>query len=148
VRQGLVDELIVQVYRPDLPSFLKQLERPEIQETQQTIPTGVGVLTGLRNRPIALPLIEEKVLAARQRGLGVIFFFYESLWQQALEPPETRKAAIQAMFSQPITPRLPVVDNLPLVSTPEPVYQPELTPPPPPLAPDGIEIPVIPPPGS
>ncbi|MGV2389647.1 MAG UNVERIFIED_CONTAM: family 10 glycosylhydrolase [Microcystis novacekii LVE1205-3] len=39
VRQGLVDELIVQVYRPDLPSFLKQIERPEIQETQQTIPT-------------------------------------------------------------------------------------------------------------
>ncbi|MFM6063602.1 MAG: family 10 glycosylhydrolase [Microcystis aeruginosa] len=148
VRQGLVDELIVQVYRPDLPSFLKQIERPEIQETQQTIPTGVGVLTGLRNRPIALPLIEEKVLAARQRGLGVIFFFYESLWQQALEPPETRKAAIQAMFSQPITPRLPVLENIPLVSTPEPVDQPRLTPTPPPLAPDGIEIPVIPPPGS
>jgi len=87
-------------------------------------------------------------LAARQRGLGVIFFFYESLWQQALEPPETRKAAIQALFSQPITPRLPVVENIPLVSTPEPVDQPELTPTPPPLAPDGIEIPVIPPPGS
>jgi hypothetical protein len=35
------------------------------------------------------------------------------------------------MFSQPITPRLPVLENIPLVSTPEPVDQPRLTPTPP-----------------
>jgi hypothetical protein len=40
------------------------------------------------------------------------------------------------------------VENSPLVSTPELIDQPGLTPTPPPLAPDGIEIPVIPPPGS
>jgi uncharacterized lipoprotein YddW (UPF0748 family) len=145
VRQGLVDELIVQVYRPDLPSFLQQLDRQEMRETQQTIPTGVGILTGLRNRPIALPFIQEKVEAARQRGLGVIFFFYESLWQQASEPPEERKAAIQAMFSQPITPRLPVLETVPIISIPESLPAPRPIPTPPPLAPDGIEIPVIPP---
>jgi uncharacterized lipoprotein YddW (UPF0748 family) len=33
VQQNIVDELIVQVYRPDLPSFLAQLVRPEIQAT-------------------------------------------------------------------------------------------------------------------
>jgi uncharacterized lipoprotein YddW (UPF0748 family) len=107
VRQGLVDELVVQVYRPDLPSFLKQLDRPEIQETQQKIPTGVGVLTGLRNRPVALPFIREKVDAARSRGLGVIFFFYESLWDQAPETVSERQAGFQGMFALPNNPRTP-----------------------------------------
>lgn len=145
VRQGLVDELIVQVYRPDLPSFLKQLARPEIQESQQKIPTGIGVLSGLRNRPVALPFIQEKVAAARSRGLGVIFFFYESLWEQAPEPISERKAALQKMLALPNNPRT-LVEQVPLVTDPasrslgEPV--------PPVTAPDGIEIEVIPPPSS
>ncbi|HEY9667349.1 MAG TPA: glycoside hydrolase family 10 protein, partial [Coleofasciculaceae cyanobacterium] len=69
VRQGIVDELIVQVYRPDLQSFLAQLVRPEIQEVQQKIPTAVGVLTGLRNNPVPIKLIQDKVRVARDRGL-------------------------------------------------------------------------------
>jgi uncharacterized lipoprotein YddW (UPF0748 family) len=145
VRAGLVDELIVQVYRPDMPSYLKQLDRPEIQETRQIIPTGVGVLTGLRNRPTALPFIQEKVEAARSRGLGIIFFFYESLWQGAPEPAADRQAAIQAMFSKPIVPRTPPIESAPIVSEPT-SPAPDPVPPRSYLAPDGIEIPVIPPP--
>jgi uncharacterized membrane protein len=37
-------------------------------------------------------LIEEKVLAARQRGLGVIFFFYESLWQASFGTSRNQKS--------------------------------------------------------
>jgi uncharacterized lipoprotein YddW (UPF0748 family) len=144
VRQGLVDELIVQVYRPDLPSFLKQLDRPEIQETQQKIPTGVGILTGLRNRPVSLPFIQEKVEAARSRGLGVIFFFYESLWDQAPEPIAERQAAFQAMFAVPNNPRT-LVEHLPFVADP-PTWQPLGEPVLPATAPDGIEIEIVPPP--
>ncbi|HEY9636263.1 MAG TPA: glycoside hydrolase family 10 protein, partial [Coleofasciculaceae cyanobacterium] len=86
VRQNIVDELIVQVYRPDLPSFVDQISRPEIQEVQQKIPTGIGILTGLRNNPVPMQRIQAKVQASRDRGLGVSFFFYESLWDHAPEP--------------------------------------------------------------
>ncbi|MEG3435549.1 glycoside hydrolase family 10 protein [Pannus brasiliensis CCIBt3594] len=146
VRQGLVDELIVQVYRPDMAGFLKQLDRPEIQETQQRIPTGIGVLSGLRTRPIELPFIQEKVTAARSRGLGIIFFFYESLWNRAPESIGERQAAIGAMFSQPIAPRVPMVENTPIATDPgaRPAEKPIQNY----LAPDGIEIPVIPPPAG
>ncbi len=101
VRGGIVDELIVQVYRPDLQSFLGQIIRPEIQEAQQKIPTGVGVLTGLRNKPVPMQLIQSKVQTARDRGLGVTFFYYESLWDDAPEPMTERQSNFQALFNSP-----------------------------------------------
>lgn len=101
VRQGLVDELLVQVYRNDIQSFMDHISRPEIQEAQQVIPTGAGILTGLRNRPMPMRMIQAKVQAARSRGLGFSFFFYESLWDIAPEPPEERQSIFQAMFRNP-----------------------------------------------
>ena len=101
VRQGIVDELIVQVYRPNLQSFTEQISRPEIQEAQQKIPTGVGILTGLRNKPVPMQFIQAKVRAARDRGLGVSFFFYESLWNYAPESVAQRQSAFQSLFSSP-----------------------------------------------
>ncbi|NJN89388.1 MAG: family 10 glycosylhydrolase [Leptolyngbyaceae cyanobacterium SL_5_14] len=101
VRRDLVDELIVQVYRPDLQSFTQQISRPEIREAQQRIPTAAGVLTGLRNMPVPMQLIQSKVRAARGSGLGVAFFFYESLWDSAAEPASERQSAFQALFQRP-----------------------------------------------
>jgi uncharacterized lipoprotein YddW (UPF0748 family) len=100
VRRDLVDELIVQVYRNDLQSFREQLSQPELLEAQQKIPTGVGILTGLRNSPVPMSFIERKVYSARGRNLGVAFFFYESLWEYAPEPAEERKASFQALFPE------------------------------------------------
>lgn len=101
VRQGIVDELIVQVYRPDLQSFVEQISRPEIQEAQRKIPTGVGVLTGLRHKPVPMPLIQNKVRTARDRGLGISFFYYESLWENSPEPIAQRVSNFQALFNSP-----------------------------------------------
>jgi uncharacterized lipoprotein YddW (UPF0748 family) len=101
VRRNIVDELIVQVYRPDLQSFLEQIGRPEIQEAQRKIPTGVGVLTGLRNKPVPMERIQAKVQAARDRRLGVTFFYYESLWDDAPEPIAERQSNFQTLFNLP-----------------------------------------------
>ncbi|NDJ18053.1 family 10 glycosylhydrolase [Myxacorys almedinensis A] len=101
VRQGIADELIVQVYRPNLQSFISQLSRPEIKETQQKIPTGIGILTGLRTNPVGIAQIQEQVRAAQDRGLGVSFFYYESLWKAAPEAMDYRQAGFQALFPSP-----------------------------------------------
>ncbi|WP_371933989.1 glycoside hydrolase family 10 protein [Chroococcidiopsis sp. CCNUC1] len=120
VRKGIVDELIVQVYRPELQSFLQQLARPEIQEVQQKIPTGIGILTGLRNDPVPMQRIQAQVRATRDRGLGVAFFFYQSLWDYAPEPSEQRQSYFQALFRSPASriasARAAVVE--------EPIFQP------------------------
>ncbi len=101
VRKGIVDELIVQVYRSDLQSFQSKLMRPEMQEAQQKVSTGVGILTGFRNNPISMRQIQSQVQTSRDRGLGVVFFSYESLWDIAPEPAHDRKSAFQAFFPAP-----------------------------------------------
>jgi uncharacterized lipoprotein YddW (UPF0748 family) len=101
VRRGIVDELIVQVYRSDLQSFTSKLTRPEMVETQQKISTGVGILTGLRNKPVPIWQIQSQVRAAQERGLGVSFFYFESLWEQSPEPISERIAGLQALFPTP-----------------------------------------------
>jgi uncharacterized lipoprotein YddW (UPF0748 family) len=101
VRQGIADELIVQVYRSDMQSFVEQINRPEIQEAQKKISTGIGVLTGLRNSPVPMAQIQSQVRASQEKGLGVSFFYYESLWDDAPESAADRQSGFQALFPYP-----------------------------------------------
>lgn len=104
VRRGIVDELIVQVYRSDLESFTQKISLPEIREAKQKIPTGVGIMTGLRNRPVPMQQIKSQVQAAQNIGLGTAFFYYESLWDYApdSETVADRQSGFQALFPSPI----------------------------------------------
>ena len=104
---GIVDELVIQVYRPDLKSFNRELNLPEVQSARQKIPTGIAILTGLRNNPTPITLIEDKVRQARRHRLGISFFYYETLWiEKPTETPDLRKAVVRALFYNP-QPRYP-----------------------------------------
>jgi uncharacterized lipoprotein YddW (UPF0748 family) len=48
-----------------------------------------------------MQLIQAKVRAARDRGLGVTFFYYESLWDDAPEPIAERQSNFQSLFNFP-----------------------------------------------
>jgi uncharacterized lipoprotein YddW (UPF0748 family) len=98
VRKGIVDELLVQVYRTDFNSFMAQVNRPELQEAKKKISTGIGVLTGLRNRKISMEQIQAQTKYVRSQGLGVAFFYFESLWDYAPEPIQQRQAQFQALL--------------------------------------------------
>ncbi|MBW4509184.1 MAG: glycoside hydrolase family 10 protein [Scytonematopsis contorta HA4267-MV1] len=98
VRFGIVDELVMQVYRNDLGSFTSKLTRPEILETQQVIPTAIGIMAGLRNRPVPMQQIQSQVRASRERGLGTAFFYYESLWDEGPEAVAERQSGFQSLF--------------------------------------------------
>ena len=98
-RRGLVEEIMLQVYRDDLDRFARELEAPEVEAARQNIPLGVGILTGLKNRPASLDIIQSQVAIARSRGLaGVSFFFYESLWRWTTEPVAEREEALRTLF--------------------------------------------------
>lgn len=101
MRLSIVDELIVQIYRQDLDSFRGKISRPEIQEAQQWIPTAVGIMAGLRTRPVPIQQIQSQVGVAQQRGLGVSFFYYESLWDSGPEPISQRQSGFQTVFPAP-----------------------------------------------
>ncbi|WP_193787695.1 glycoside hydrolase family 10 protein [Fortiea contorta] len=101
VRLNIVDELIVQVYRPKLQSFIEKISLPEMQEVQQTIPAGVGIMAGLRNNPVSIQQIKAQVRAAQERGLGAVFFYYESLWEHSSESVAERQTGLQNLFVSP-----------------------------------------------
>jgi uncharacterized lipoprotein YddW (UPF0748 family) len=108
VQRGIADELLIQIYRPDLASYLPQLSRPEVQEARRRIPTAIAVMSGQRNRPTAMPLIRAKVQANRDQGLGVAFFYLESLWSLGPEPAAERIAALNELLNGRLSPPAPL----------------------------------------
>ncbi len=92
-RRGLIEELIVQIYRNDIDRFQRELAAPELQTARTHIPVGVGILAGLKNRNVPINQIQQQVETVRQAGFaGVSFFFYETLGK--------RDSAFQAMFAR------------------------------------------------
>ncbi|HEY9644899.1 MAG TPA: glycoside hydrolase family 10 protein [Chroococcidiopsis sp.] len=101
-RLGYVEELIVQIYRTSIERFIYELSQPDLQLAKDHIPVGVGILTGLRARPVAIETIAEQVNTARDRQFaGVSFFFYETLGD--------RDDDFKALFSEP-APRPDIAD--------------------------------------
>jgi uncharacterized lipoprotein YddW (UPF0748 family) len=127
VRQNIVDEVVMQVYRDNLNSFLTKITRSEMVESQRRMPTAVGILTGFRNRPISIGQIQSQVQASRDRGLGVAFFSFESLWDIAPEPVNQRQLAFQSFFPN-LANRVRTIDiSLPIPPSPSPRSSPTTT---------------------
>jgi uncharacterized lipoprotein YddW (UPF0748 family) len=103
VRGGNVDEVIVQTYRWNMPSFTNELSRLSTNPIKKQVPISVGVLSGLKNRPQPLPMLKQQCQAVREQGYaGMSFFFYESLWQTAGENPKLRPDTLKTLFSPPL----------------------------------------------
>lgn len=93
---GLVDELVVQLYRDNIENFTRELERPEWQEIRQKVPVAVGILTGLRIQNVDMRQIKGQVKVAREMTFdGFSFFFYETLGN--------RDASFESLFFTPAT---------------------------------------------
>ncbi|MGV0027449.1 glycoside hydrolase family 10 protein [Phormidesmis priestleyi] len=104
-QQGLIEELVLQVYRDSRQGFIDELNQPEVKEARSHIPTGVGVLTGLKDRPVGIQQIRDQVQLVRDQGFaGVSFFFYETMWNLSNESVSDRKAIFNTLFS-PALPR-------------------------------------------
>ena len=78
---GLIDELVLQVYREKQADFERELQDPAVQTAKVSIPVVVGILTGLKNRPVPFTRIQQQTDWSIAQGFaGVAYFFYESLW--------------------------------------------------------------------
>jgi uncharacterized lipoprotein YddW (UPF0748 family) len=101
VRQNIVDELIVQVYRNDLEDFRAQINRPEIIEVQNKISTAIAILSGLRHSNVPMSRVYSQAAMAQERGLGIAFFYYKSLWGYGPETVAERQKELQSLFRSP-----------------------------------------------
>ena len=105
VRRGLIDELVLQVYRGKLPDFRAELSQPAVKIARRKIPVAVGITSGTLKSPVTMAQIASQVQEVRDRGLdGVSFFYWESLWGYiAPESPRSRRRAFQELFSSKTT---------------------------------------------
>ena len=80
---GLIEELVVQNYAYSVRGFAKDLDQPALRKARSWgIPSQIGVLAGFGKRTTSMAVLEQKVRLARERGHGVIFFYWEGLWGQ------------------------------------------------------------------
>lgn len=101
VNRGIVDELIVQIYRSDQNRFIWEMNKPYMQASLRKISTNVGILSGLRAAPVGMDHIGDQIKAVRDRRFsGMSFFFYESLWMPSpRERREDRVTGFQQAFA-------------------------------------------------
>jgi uncharacterized lipoprotein YddW (UPF0748 family) len=99
-RKGLIEELVLQVYRHNLKDFNRELNQPEVITARSHIPVSIGILTGLKGQPIAFNQIQDQIETVREQEFaGVSLFFYESLWNFAPETPQERLNSFKQLFS-------------------------------------------------
>ena len=109
-RKGLIEELLVQVYRSDLAKFQEELKQPPLVTANSHIPTGIGILSGIKPRQVEWEQIAKQVESVRDENLGgMSFFFYETLWNLAPESVAERQAGLQKIFGLPV--ERPVVSS-------------------------------------
>lgn len=79
VRLGLVDEVVVQIYRTDPARVAWELGQPSVREARRRVPLRVGLLAGLKNQPKPPLTLQRERELVRSLGIaGIDLFFYES----------------------------------------------------------------------
>ncbi|MEM1367358.1 MAG: glycoside hydrolase family 10 protein [Cyanobacteria bacterium P01_H01_bin.15] len=103
LERGLIDELVIQVYRDSQERFEYELSDTSAMAAQKKIPVSIGILTGLKNQTVPSKRIRKQVKIAREQNYaGVSFFFYESLWTLADESKSQRQDVFRQLFTHPV----------------------------------------------
>ena len=77
----LIDELVVQNYAYSVKGFERDLDQPALRKAREwNLPIQIGILAGFGKRTTSTADLQAKVRLARDRGYGVIFFYWEGLW--------------------------------------------------------------------
>ena len=76
---NLLDEVVVQLYRPTLTSLKTELDNPSLKAVSKKVSLGIGLYTGPFNKAKSAALIKREVEAVRSSGYaGTSFFCWET----------------------------------------------------------------------
>ena len=89
VRRGLVDEVVVQIYRDNLAALGRELAHPSLAEAARRVPVRIGLLAGLKSQPKDPAQLRRELELVQGRGYrGIDLFFYESARRHFSEPQQ------------------------------------------------------------
>ena len=100
VDQGLVDEIILQVYRDSMVKFISELDHESVQIARRKVPVIIGLLSGTLRHPVPMEQIEKQMKVVRDRGFdGISFFYWETLWSYFTpDSPRYRRHSFKTVF--------------------------------------------------
>jgi uncharacterized lipoprotein YddW (UPF0748 family) len=79
IQEGLVDEVVVQVYRNNPARVAWELGQPSLQAALGKVPLRLGLLAGLKNQPQDPAVLKRQLALAKAAGIsGIDLFFYET----------------------------------------------------------------------
>jgi uncharacterized lipoprotein YddW (UPF0748 family) len=96
VEAGLVDEVVVQVYRNDLKRFEGELQSPVLAKLEGRARLAIGVMAGQKPAPVPVGMVRDQTAMAHEHGFGVVYFFQESLLRFTA-PGETVESRFEAL---------------------------------------------------
>ncbi|MGA1623573.1 MAG: glycoside hydrolase family 10 protein [Synechocystis sp.] len=79
VKQGVIDEVVVQVYRATPGEVQQTIAGSGIHTASRYVPVGVGLFTGFKAKPFTLQPIQEQIKTVENQGLGYALFVWEYL---------------------------------------------------------------------
>ena len=89
VRRGLVDEVVVQIYRDNLAALGRELAHPSLAAAAVRVPVRIGLLAGLKSQPKDPAQLRRELELVQGRGYrGIDLFFYESARRHFSEPQQ------------------------------------------------------------
>jgi len=102
VEAGLVDEVVVQVYRNDLKRFEGELQSPVLAKLEGRARLAIGVMAGQKPAPVPVGVVRDQTAMAHEHGFGVVYFFQESLlrFTASGETVESRFEALRLLFPE------------------------------------------------
>jgi len=100
VEQGIVDEVVVQVYRDTVRAVEGELRSPVLAKLEGKARLAIGVMAGQKPWPVPIGMVRDQTAVARDHGFGVVYFFQESLLRFTApgETVEGRLDGIRAML--------------------------------------------------
>lgn len=113
VKQGLIDEVVVQVYRDKTETLIANLNDRSLQQARSHVPVSIGLWTGPLGGAKPLAQIQQQVTAVRKLGFqGIAFFSWETtLGAFKSGSHQATQTAYQRMFPE-LKPAHPLTGNL------------------------------------
>jgi len=96
VHDRIAGEFAVQVYREDMASYTRLIDDDSIRVSRTRAVASIGIFAGYKGNPRPTSLLVNQVRAAFSRGMGVNFFFYDTLFTG----DQARIAAISQVLSE------------------------------------------------
>lgn len=94
VKQGLIDEVVVQIYRPTTQQVIDSLTNSTLNTVKQYVPVAVGIYTGNFFKLKSLAELQNQISVVEDSNFGYVLFSWEYLFTPLNRESKTAKEKI------------------------------------------------------